>query len=110
MSSIPSQDATTDQVYALTRGAEAKHPTLNNDEASDTEWPKPPGTGNRRKPVTYKKKQAKTKLQQQHLYTKDDAQERSHQSFDFVQIVCQTEKLKQFELVEMSGYLFDSTD
>ena len=34
---------------------------------------------------------------------------RSQQSFDVVQIVCQTENPKKFELVEVSGNLFDST-
>ena len=37
MSRIPSQNAITDQANIPTRGAEAKHPTQNNDEASDTE-------------------------------------------------------------------------
>ena len=50
------------------------------------------------------------KLQEQHLYTQDVEEERSQQSFDFVQIVCQTEKPKEFELVEVSGNLYHSTD
>ena len=45
MSRIPSQDDTTDQANAPTHGVEAKHPTQNNDEASDTEWPNRPRTG-----------------------------------------------------------------
>ena len=49
------------------------------------------------------------KLQKQLLYTRDVEEERSQQSFDFVQIVCQTQNLKKFEL-EVSGNLFDSTD
>ena len=50
------------------------------------------------------------KLQVQHLYTRDVGEEGSQQSFDFVQIVCQTGISKNFELVEVSGNLFDSTD
>ena len=50
------------------------------------------------------------KLQQRHLYTRDVEEERRQQSIDFVQIVCQTENLENFELVEVSRNLFDSTD
>ena len=50
------------------------------------------------------------KVAKQHLYTRDVEEEGSQQSFVFVQIVCQTENSKKFELVEVSGNLFDSTD
>ena len=107
MSRIPSQDATTEQANAPTRGAEAKHPTQNNAEASDTEWPNRPCMNEEKAPVTQQKGHTMPKLQQQHLYMRDVEEERSQQSIDFVQIVCQTEKI---ELVEVSGNLFDSTD
>ena len=110
MSRIPSQDATTHQTNVSTRGAEAKHLTQNNDEASDTEWPIRPRTDEENAPVTQQKRQILPKLQEQHLYTQDVKEERSQQSFDFVQIVCQTENSKKFELVEMSGNLFQFTD
>ena len=110
MSRIPSQDATTDHAIVPTRGAETKHPTKNNDETSDTEWPNRPRTNEEKAPVTQQKRHMMPKLQKQHLYTRDVEEERSQQSFDFVQIVCQTEKSKKFELVEVSGNLFDSTD
>ena len=38
MSGIPSQHATTGKANSSTHGAEAKNPTQNNDEVSDTEW------------------------------------------------------------------------
>ena len=110
MSRIPSQDATTDLANIPTRGAEAKHPTENNDETSDPEWPNRPHTNEEKAPVTQQKGHMMPKLQKQHLYTRDVEEERSQQSFDFVQIVCHTENLKKFELVEVSGNLFDSTD
>ena len=50
------------------------------------------------------------KLKQQHLYTRDVEEKRSQQSFDYVQTVCQTENSKKFDLIEVSGNLFDSTD
>ena len=49
MSRVPSQDATTNQVDAHTRGAEAKHPTENNDAASDTNWPSRPRTNEKKR-------------------------------------------------------------
>ena len=110
MSRIPSQDATTDHANVPKRGAEAKHPTQNHDEANDTKWPNRPHTNREKAPVTQQKGHMTPKLQEQHLYTRDVEEERSQQSFDFVQIVCQTEKSKKFELVEVSGNLFDSTD
>ena len=55
MSRIPRQDATTDQANVPTRGAEAKHPTENNDEASDTEWPNRPRTNEEKATVTQQK-------------------------------------------------------
>ena len=110
MSKIPSQDATTDHAIVPTRGAEAKHPTQNNDEASDTEWPNRPHTDDKIAPVTQQKGHMMPKFQKQHLYTRDVEDERSQQSFDFVQIIRQTEKSKKFELVEVIGNLFDSTD
>ena len=51
MSGIPSQDATTDHANVPTRGSEAMHPTQNNDEASDTEWPHRPRTNEEKAPV-----------------------------------------------------------
>ena len=39
---------------------------------------------------------------------RDDEQERSQQSFDFLEIICQTENSKKFELLKKSGDLFDS--
>ena len=103
MSTIPSHDASTDQANAHTCGAEAKHPTQNNDEASDTEWPNRPRTNE-------EKGHMMPKLKQQHLSSRDVEEERSQQSSDFVQTVCQTEISKKFELLEVSGNLFDSTD
>ena len=50
------------------------------------------------------------KMQEQHLYTRDVEEERSQQRFDFVQIVCQTKNSQNFEMVELSGNVFDSTD
>ena len=88
MSRIPSQDATMDHANVPTRGAEAKHPTQNNDEASDTEWPNRPRTNEEKAPVTQQKGHMQPKLKEQHLYTRDVEEERSQQSFDFVQIVC----------------------
>ena len=51
MSRIPNQDATMDHPNSPTRGAEAKHPTQNN-EASGTEWPNRPRTNEEKAPVT----------------------------------------------------------
>ena len=110
MSRIPSQDATADHANVPTRGAEAKHPTQNNDEASDTEWPNRPCMNEEKAPVTQQKGHMMPKVQEQHLYTQDVGEERSQQSFDFVQIVCPTEKSKKFGIVEVTGNLFDSTD
>ena len=84
MSQIPSKDATMDQVHEPTLGAEAKQSTQNNDKAIDTEWTTCP----RRVREKNQKKQTRLKLRQQHLYTRDDEQMKSQQSFDFVQIVC----------------------
>ena len=50
------------------------------------------------------------KLQKQHIYLRDVEEERSQQSSDFVQIVCQTESSEKIELVEVRGNLFDSED
>ena len=91
-SRIPSQDATTDQANASKRGAEAKHLTQNNDEASDTAWPNCPRTNEEKESVTQQKGHMTPKLRQQHPYTRDFKEERSQQSFDFVQTVHQTEK------------------
>ena len=55
MSRIPSQDATTDQANVPTGGAEARHPTQSNDEASDTEWLNHPRTNEKKAPVTQQK-------------------------------------------------------
>ena len=110
MSRIPSQDAITDHANVPTRCAEAKHPTQNHDEASDRDWPNRPRTNKEKAPVTQQKGQIMPKLQEQHLYTRDVEEERRQQSFDFVQIVCQTENSKKIELVEVSGNLIDSTD
>ena len=110
MSRIPSPDASMDHAHAPTRGAEAKHPMQNNDETSDTEWPNRPRTNEENAPVTQRKGHMMPKLQKQHLYTRDVEEERSQQSFDFMQIVCHTENSKKFELVKVSGNLFDSTD
>ena len=110
MSRIPGQDSSIDHAYAPTRGAEAKHPIQNNDETSDTEWPKQPRTNEKKAPVTQRKRHRMPKLKKQHLYTQEVEEERSQRSFDFVQIVCQTEISKKLELVEVSGNLFDSTD
>ena len=71
MSRIPSQDATTDQANAPMCGAEAKHPTQNSDEASDTEWPNIPRKNEQRAPFTQRKRHMMPKLQHQHLYTRD---------------------------------------
>ena len=79
MSRIPSQDATTDHANVPTRGAEAKHPTQNIDEASDTEWPNRPRTNEEKAPVTQQKGHMMPKLQEQHLYTRDFGEERSQQ-------------------------------
>ena len=110
MSRIPSQDASLDQTHAPTRGAEAKHPMQNNDETSDAEWPNRPRTNEEKALVTQWKRHMMPKLKKQHLYTREVEEERSQQSFGFVQIVCQTEISKEFELVEVIGNLFDSTD
>ena len=64
MSRIPSQDATTDNANVPTRGAEAKHPTQNNDEASDTEWLNRPRTKEEKAPVTQQKGHMMPKLQE----------------------------------------------
>ena len=56
LSWISSQDATTDQANVLRRAAEAKHPTQNNDEASDTEWPNRPRTNKKKALITQKKR------------------------------------------------------
>ena len=109
LSRIPSQDATTNQANVPTRSAETKHPTQINDEASDTEWPNRPRTNEKKAPVTQQKGHMMSKLQEQHLYTRDVEEERSQQSFDFVRLVCQTE-ISKFESVEVSGNLFGSTD
>ena len=110
MSKIPSQDVSMDHAHAPTRGAEAKHPMQNNDEASDTEWPNHPRSNEEKSPVTQRKGHMMPNLQKQHVYSRDVEGERSQQSFDFVQIVCQTENSKKIELVEVNGNLFDSTD
>ena len=110
MSRISNQRATTDQANAPTSDAEAKHPTQNNDETSDTEWPNSARTNEKKAPFTQKKGPMMPKLRQLHLYTRDVEEDRSQQSFDFVQTVCQTESPKKFELVEMSGNLFCSRD
>ena len=110
MSRIPNQDASMDHAHAPTRGAEAKHPMQNNDEASDTEWANYPRSNEEKAPVTRRKRHMMPKFQKQHLYSRDVEEERSQQSFNFVQIVCQTENSKKNELVEMNGNLFDSTD
>ena len=110
MSKIPSENATTDQAIAPTRGSEAKYPTQNNDEASDTEWPNRPRTNKEKAPVTQQKRHMMPKLWEEHIYTRDVEEERSQQSFDFVQTVCPNENSKKFKLVEVSGNLFDSTD
>ena len=89
LSKIPSQDATTDQAHASTRDAEAKHPTQN-DESKHRERPNRPRTLEGKEPATHQKWQTRPKSQQQQLYARDDEQERSQQSFDFVQIVYQT--------------------
>ena len=77
MSTILSQDATTEHANVPTRGAEAKHPTQNNDEASDTEWPHRPRTNEEKAPVTQQKGHMMPKLQEQHLYTRDVGEEKS---------------------------------
>ena len=110
VSNIPNQDATTDQANALTRGAEAKYPTQNNDEASDTEWPNRPRMNEEIAPVTQRKRHMMPKLQQRHLCTRDVKEERSQQSIGFLQIVCQTDTSENFDLVEVSGNLFIFTD
>ena len=79
-------------------------------KASDTAWPNRPCTTEEKAPVTQRKAHMIPKLRQQHLYMRDVEEERSQQSFDFVQTVCQTENSKKFKLVEMSGSLFDSTN
>ena len=109
MSRNPQQDATTDQENVPTRGAEAKHPTQNNDETSGTEWPNRPRTNEAKAPFNQQWGHMMPKLQEQYLYTRDVEEERSQQSFVFVKIVCQTEKSGKFELIEVSGSLFDST-
>ena len=110
MSRIPSQDASMDHAHAPIRSSEAKHPIQNNNEASDTEWPNRPRTNEEKSPVTQQKRHMKPKLQEQHLCTRDLEEARSQQSFDSVQIVCQSENSKKFELVEVTGNLFVSTD
>ena len=92
-----------------TRGAEAKHATQINDKASDTAWSNRPCTNEEKAPVTQRKGHMMPRLRQQHLYMRDVEEERSQQSTDFVQTVCQTENSKKFKLVEVSGNLFDST-
>ena len=75
------------------------------------EWPNQCRTGDGNEPVTQpKKKQKRLNSQEPHCYTRDAEQERSRQSFDFVQKVCITEDSKKFKLVEVSGALLDSTD
>ena len=106
---IPNQDATMDQAHSTTRGAEAKHPMQNSDESNEIEWPNRPRTGEGKEPVTYQKKQSRPNLQQQHLYSKSDEQERNRQSSDLAQTVCQTKNSKKFDLVEVSRTLFEST-
>ena len=76
MSRIPSQDASMDHAHAPTRGAEAKHPMQNNDEASDTKRPNCPRTNEEKAPVTKRKGHMMPKLRQQHLYTRDFEEER----------------------------------
>ena len=98
LSRISSQDATTDQANVPTCAAEAKHPTQNNDEAGDTEWPNRPRTNEEKALVTQKKRHMIPKLQEPHLYTRDVEEERSQQSFDFVQIVCQTKSQRNSNL------------
>ena len=110
LSKIPSQDATTDQTNALARVAEAKYPTQINDHASDIEGPNRPRPNEDKAAVTQQNGHMMPKLQEQHLYTQDIEEERSQQSFDFEQIVCQTENSNKFELVEVRGSLIDSTD
>ena len=109
-SRILRQNATTDQANSHKRGAEAKNPTEKKYQASDTEWLNRPRTSKGKKPVSCQKKQAKPKWQQQHPYTRDDERKKCQQSFEFVQIVSQTENSKKFKLAEMSGDLFHSTD
>ena len=60
--------------------------------------------------VTHQKRQAKPKLQQPYLHTRDDEGERRQQNFYFVQINSRTKNSKHFQLVQESGVLFDSTD
>ena len=85
MSRILNQDPTMDHANAPTRGAEAKPLTQNNDQAGDTEWPNRPRTNDEKTLVTQQKGHMMPKLQEQHLYMQDVDEERSQQSFDFVQ-------------------------
>ena len=109
MSGIRSQDATTDQANATTHCAEAEHPMQNNDEASDTKWPNRSCMNEEKAPVTQRKGPLMPKLQQRHLSTRDFEEEKSQQSIDFEQIICQTENSEKLEIKEVSGILFDST-
>ena len=77
MSRIRRKNATTDHVNVPTRGAEAKHPTQNNNEASDIEWPKRPRTNEEKAPVNQQKGHMKPKLQEKQLYTRDVEEEKS---------------------------------
>ena len=110
LSRITSQDSPMNQAHAPTRGAETKQPTPKTDKANDTEWPNRPRAGERKEAVTYQKKQTRPQSQQHRLYTQEGEKERSQQSFDFKQIVCQRSSSKKIDKVEVRGDLFDSTD
>ena len=110
MSRIPSQDATMDLAHSSLSSAEAKQPTQISDETSDTEWPERPCMNEGKAPITLRKRHTMTKLEQQHLPSREFEEDRSQRSFDFVQTVCQTENSEKIGLVEMSGNLIDSVD
>ena len=95
---------------APTRGAEAKHPSQKKNKANDRESPNRPRMNEEKASVTQRKGHLMPKLRKRNLYTQDVGEERSQQSFDFVQIVCQTEISEKFELVEVSKNFFGSTD
>ena len=97
-----------EQVHTPTISAEAKNSAQFNAEATDAEWPRRFCKVERQKSVTHQKKHEETKLQQQHLHTRDDKPQRSHQRLHSVQMVYQTDKTN-FELVEFSGDPFDSS-
>ena len=94
MSRVFGQEAATDQTKAFTRGADAKQPPESNDEASGTKWPNRPRTNEKKAAVTQQKGHTMPKLQEHHFYTRDVEEERSQQSFDFVQIACQNARKK----------------